>query len=166
MAEERRKRVSQQKEDDGVKVEIISQNRVTKVTKGGKNMKMAVVVVAGDGNGHVGLGSGKAIEMSEAIRKATAEAKKSMKKISLLGTSIPHSMVGKFGASSVVLIPAPEGTGLIAGGPVRKVLQVSGIKDIRTKAHGSNNPVNRARATLEGLLQLRSQDEIDTILGK
>ncbi len=152
-------------ETDSIQSKLINVNRVTKVVKGGRTMRFSALVVVGDGNGSVGLGLGKAAEVPEAIEKATQLAKKNMVKIALKDTTIPHKTVGKFGRGSVLLIPAQEGTGVIAGGPVRLVLEVSGIQDIRTKSLGTSNPINCAKATLEGLKNLRNAEEIAALRG-
>ena len=153
-------------ENDGLVKKTIAINRVTKVVKGGKNMRFAAFVVVGDGAGKVGCALGKSTEVPEAIDKATARAKKNMKPISLLETSIPHEIIGKFGSASVLMKPAAEGTGVIAGGPVRAVMEAVGIKNIRTKSHGTNNPINVVKAALAGLNALRTADELAVIRGK
>ena len=152
-------------ENDGLTKKLIAVNRVTKVVKGGRNMRFSALVVVGDENGKVGLGMGKAAEVPEAIEKATQIAKRSMHDIAIKGTTIPHPAIGKCGRGQVVLLPAEPGTGVIAGGPVRAVLEVSGIKDIRTKSIGSNNPINCAKATLEGLCSLRNAEQIAQLRG-
>lgn len=144
---------------------LVKINRVTKVVKGGRNMRFSALVVVGDENGKVGIGMGKAGEVPEAIEKAVAAAKKSMIEIPIVGTTIPHESIGIFGRGKVLLMPAQEGTGVIAGGPVRDVLEVSGIKDIRTKSIGTNNPVNCVKATMDGLRQLRTASEIAALRG-
>ncbi|MBP5662580.1 MAG: 30S ribosomal protein S5 [Clostridia bacterium] len=149
-----------------LKEKLVSVNRVDKTVKGGRNMRLAALVVVGDGNGHVGVGQGKAVEVPEAIRKATEDAKKHMITVSLRGTTIPHAVVGKFGRGKVLLMPAPEGTGVIAGGPVRDVLEMVGVRDILTKSQGSNNPANCVKATLEGLASLRTAEQIAQMRGK
>ncbi|MEE0842373.1 MAG: 30S ribosomal protein S5 [Christensenellales bacterium] len=166
MAERDNRRNDRNREEsDGLTKKLIAVNRVTKVVKGGRNMRFSALVVVGDENGKVGLGMGKAAEVPEAIEKATQLAKRSMHTIALKDTTIPHQTIGKFGRGQVILLPAEPGTGVIAGGPVRAVLEVSGIKDIRTKSIGSNNPINCAKATLDGLCSLRSAEQIAQLRG-
>ena len=153
-------------ENDGLVKKTISINRVTKVVKGGKNMRFAAFVVVGDGAGKIGCALGKSTEVPEAIDKATARAKKNMKPVSLLETSIPHEVIGKFGSASVLMKPAEEGTGVIAGGPVRSVMEAVGITNIRTKSHGTNNPINVVKAAIAGLNSLRTAEEVAEIRGK
>lgn len=141
-------------------------NRVTKVVKGGRNMRFSALVVVGDGKGRVGAGMGKAAEVPEAIEKATKAATKSMFAVSTKGTTIPHTTTGIYGRGKVLMMPATEGTGVIAGGPVRIVLEACGIKDIRTKCIGTNNKINCVKATLEGLRGLRTAEEIAKVRGK
>lgn len=145
---------------------VVTINRVSKTVKGGRIFKFAALVVVGDGNGLVGFGIGKSGEVPDAIRKGIEDAKKNIIKVSLRGTTIPHEVMGKFGAGEVLLMPAPKGTGVIAGGPVRAVVETVGIKDIRTKAIRSNNPCNVVRATINGLAQLRTADEVAAVRGK
>ncbi len=156
----------QEKEDDGLIKKLVAVNRVTKVVKGGKTMRFSALCVVGDGKGMVGVGMAKAAEVPQAIEKANLRAKKSMKKIAVVGTTIPHTVIGTFGRGKVLLMPAQQGTGVIAGGPVRNVLEAVGIKDIRTKSYGSNNPVNCVKATIEGLASLRNAEQIAALRGK
>ena len=145
---------------------VVAINRVSKTVKGGRIMKFSALVVVGDGNGIVGFGIGKSGEVPDAIRKAIQDAKKNLIKISLKGTTIPHEIVGKFGAGEVLMKPAAPGTGVIAGGPVRAVVEIAGIKDIRTKSLRSNNPCNVVRATINGLASVRSAAQIAELRGK
>ena len=160
MARENSRPQKRQQENDGLIKKLICVNRVTKVVKGGRKMRFAALVVVGDGNGRVGCGMGKANEVPEAIEKASAQAKKNMKPVALLGNTIPHGLTAKFGRGQVIMLPAEEGTGVIAGGPVRAVLEMAGIKDIRTKSIGTTTPINCVRATINGLRQLRTAEEI------
>ena len=153
-------------EKDELANKLINVNRVTKVVKGGRTMRFSALVVVGDENGSVGLGTGKAGEVPEAIRKATADAKRNMIKVPIVGTTLPHEAIGNAGSGKVIVLPAAEGTGVIAGGPVRAVMEVAGIKDIRTKSIGSNNPTNCVRATLDALKQMRTKEEIAALRGK
>lgn len=140
--------------------ELVTLNRVSKTVKGGRIARFAAIMVVGDGNGHVGYGLGKAAEVPEAIRKGIEDAKKNMIEVSLKDTTIPHEVLGEFGAGKVLLKPAAQGTGIIAGGVVRKVLELAGIHNIRAKSLRSNNPANVVKATMEGLKQLRTAEQV------
>ena len=142
---------------------LVSLNRVSKTVKGGRIARFAALMVVGDGNGHVGVGLGKAAEVPEAIRKGIEDAKKNMITVSLKGTTIPHEVIGVFGAGKVLLKPAALGTGIIAGGKVRAVLEAAGISNIRAKCLRSNNPTNVVKATMEGLKELRTAEEVAAI---
>ena len=148
------------------KEKLVYVNRVAKVVKGGKNFRFTALMVVGDENGRIATGMGKATEIPEAIRKGVEDAKKQMITVSMKDTTIPHAVVGVFGAGRVLMMPAPEGTGVIAGGPVRAVIEAVGIKNIRTKSIGSSNPVNMVKATIQGLSQLRTIEEVAKLRGK
>ena len=154
------------KKDEEFKEQLISVKRVSKTVKGGRIFKFSVIVVVGNRKGKIGMGTGKASEIPDATRKATEKAKKNIKDIALRGTTIPHDIIGEFGAGRVLLKPAPEGTGVIAGGPVRAVAELLGVKDIRTKSLRSNNSINVVRATMDGLLKLRSLATVAKMRGK
>ena len=149
-----------------LKDQVVSINRVTKVVKGGKNLSFSALVVVGDGNGHVGYGTGKAREVPMAIRKGIELAKKSLRKVNISATTIPHTVLGHYGAGRVLLKPAPAGTGVIAGGPVRAVVEAAGIQNVLTKSLGTTNPHNVVRATMEALLSLRRTEEVAAMRGK
>lgn len=162
----RRDRRDRVEETPEFKEKLVAVNRVTKVVKGGRNFRFSALVVIGDEKGRVGAGMGKAAEIPEAIRKAVEAAKKSLLTVPIKDTSIPHEATGRFGTGKVLLLPAPEGTGVIAGGPARAVLELAGIKDIRTKSYGTSNPINMVKATLQGLSQLRSAEQVAKLRGK
>ena len=148
-----------------LKESIVNIRRVTKVVKGGKNSRFSVTVVVGDNDGHVGLGLGKSVEIPEAVRKATEDAKKALISVPMVGTTIPHRTLGVFGAGKVLLMPAAPGPGVIAGGSARTVLEFAGVKDVRAKSLGSNNPGNVAYATIEGLKSLKTIEQVSKLRG-
>ena len=166
MARDNNRAPRKAEENDGLIKKLICVNRVTKVVKGGKNMRFAALVIVGDGNGKVGIGSGKAKEVPEALEKATQRAKKSMVSIAMVNSTIPHEVLGKFGRGAVLMMPAADGTGVIAGGPVRAVMEAVGIKNIRTKSHGTQNKGNCVKATLAGLMSLKTAEQIAALRGK
>ena len=149
-----------------LKETIVNIRRVAKTVKGGRNMRFSVTIVVGDGNGHVGVGLGKAQEIPEAVRKATEDAKKNLIYVPSVGTTIPHRNVGVFGAGRVLIMPAAEGTGVIAGSSVRTVLELAGIKDVRAKSIGSNNTANMAYAAIEGLKNMMTVEKVSKLRGK
>ena len=156
----------EEKQENELKEKVVALNRVTKVVKGGRHMRFSAVVVVGDGNGHVGVGNGKAAEVPDAIRKAIQEAKKNLVEVPIVETSVPHEFVGTFGSAKVMLKPAAIGTGLIAGGSVSPVLELAGYQNIRTKIIGTNNPRNVVRATIEGLKSMQTVESVAAKRGK
>ena len=149
-----------EQENDGLNEKVVAINRVAKVVKGGRTFRFSAVVVVGDGAGHVGVGNGKAAEVPDAIKKAIEDAKKNLVEVPIVGTTVPHEYIGKFGSASVMLKPAKEGTGLITGGSVRPVLELAGYKDVRTKVLGTNNPRNVVYATLNGLKNMETVEQV------
>jgi len=149
-----------------IKEKVVAINRVAKVVKGGRNFRFSAVVVVGDGNGRVGMGNGKAAEVPDAIKKAIEDAKKNLIEVPIVGTTIPHEFVGKFGSASVLLKPAPEGSGIIAGGSVRPILELAGYRDVKTKVIGTNNPRNVGYATMNALMNISTAEEIAKRRGK
>lgn len=149
-----------------LKEKVVFINRVAKVVKGGRNFRFSALVVVGDEDGHVGVGTGKSIEIPEAIRKAVEDAKKNLIEVPIVGTTVPHNIAGEFGTGKVLIMTATEGTGVIAGGPARAVLELAGLKDVRAKSLGSNNPRNMVNATLDGLSRLRTAEHIASLRGK
>jgi small subunit ribosomal protein S5 len=160
-----RRRDNEQSKSDLVE-KVVHIGRVTKVVKGGRNFRFSALVVVGDEKGKVGVGTGKAVEVPEAIRKAIEDAKRNMVKVPMVGTTIPHEVIGRYGAGKVILMPAKEGTGIIAGGPVRAVLECAGVRDIRAKSLGSNNPKNMVNATMEGIGKLKTVQQVARQRGK
>ena len=151
---------------DGLEKRMVNLNAISKVTKGGKTLRYDALMVVGDKNGKVGIGLAKALDVTQAIEKATLVAKKNMINVCIDGTTIPHDIIGKFGTTKVIMMPSKEGKGIIAGGAVRDVVELAGIKDITTKLYGSNNPVNCVKATFEGLKALRTAEQIAALRGK
>src|SRR3712207_997181 len=149
-----------------LKEKVVFINRVAKVVKGGRNFRFSSLVVVGDENGHVGVGMGKAVEIPEAIRKGIEDAKKHLVEVAMVDTTVPHIIEGEYGRGKVLIMPATEGTGVIAGGPVRAVLELAGLKDVRAKSLGSNNPKNMVGATINGLSRLRTAEQIAKLRGK
>lgn len=145
---------------------VIEIRRVAKVVKGGRNFRFAALVVVGDGNGHVGIGSGKAMEVPDSIKKAVEDARKNLIEVPRVGTTVPHKVVGHFGAGNILIMPAKQGTGVLAGGPVRAVLELAGVMDVRAKSTGSNNPRNMVNATIAGLKDLKTAESIARLRGK
>lgn len=160
---DRRNRREQKSEFDE---QVVFINRVTKVVKGGRNFRFSALVVVGDGKGRVGVGTGKALEVPAAIQKAVTNARKNVVRVPLLGTTVPHSIKGHAGAGKVIIMPAPKGTGVIAGGPVRSVLQLAGYQDVRAKSLGSNSPKNMVDATMDGLMNLSTLSQVARLRGK
>jgi len=149
-----------------LKEKVVNINRVAKVVKGGRNFRFSALVVVGDENGHVGVGMGKSVEIPEAIRKGIEDAKKNLVTVSMVGSTIPHTIDGKFGTAVIHIMPGAEGTGVLAGGPVRAVLELSGLKDVRAKSLGSSNPRNVVNATIDGLANLRTVEQVAKLRGK
>lgn len=155
-----------EKQENELKEKVVAISRVAKVVKGGRNFRFSAVVVVGDGNGHVGVGNGKAAEVPDAIKKAIGEAKKNLIEVPIVNTTVPHEFIGKFGSANVLLKPAEVGTGLIAGGSVRPVLELAGYQNIRTKVIGTNNPRNVVYATIEGLKSMQTVEQVAAKRGK
>lgn len=163
---ERRPKKDRNEKSDGLDKKMVCVNRISKTVKGGRKMRFNAVVVVGDRNGRVGVGMGKAAEVTLAIEKATADAKHHLVNVALRGTTIPHEIIGRFETTKILMMPSKEGSGVIAGGAVRDVVDLAGIKDITTKSYGSNNPVNCVKATFDGLMKLRNAEQIAAIRGK
>ena len=155
-----------QENESELKEKVVSISRVAKVLKGGRTFRFSAVVVVGDGHGKVGVGNGKAAEVPDAIKKAIEDAKKNLVEVPIVGTTVPHELIGKFGSASVMLKPAEEGTGLITGGSVRPVLELAGYRDVRTKVLGTNNPRNVVYATIQGLKSMQTAEEVAKKRGK
>ena len=149
-----------------LKEKVVFINRVAKVVKGGRNFRFSALVVVGDENGHVGVGTGKSVEIPEAIRKGIEDAKKNLVSVAMVGTTVPHTINGIFGTGRVLIMPATEGTGVIAGGPARAVLELAGLKDVRAKSLGTNNARNMVNATINGLANLRTAEDVAALRGK
>ncbi|MGL4740840.1 MAG: 30S ribosomal protein S5 [Sarcina sp.] len=149
-----------------LKEKVVNIGRVTKVVKGGRNFRFSALVVVGDENGHIGVGTGKSIEIPEAIRKGIEDAKKNLVEVAIVDGTVPHTVSGIFSKSNVLIMPAAEGTGVLAGGPARAVLELAGVTDVRAKSLGSNNPRNMVKATIAGLASLRTVEEIAALRGK
>ncbi len=149
-----------------LKEKVVNINRVAKVVKGGRNFRFSALVVVGDENGHVGVGMGKSVEIPEAIRKGIEDAKKNLVTVAMVGSTVPHTIDGKFGTAVIHIMPGAEGTGVLAGGPVRAVLELSGLKDVRAKSLGSSNPRNVVNATIQGLANLRTVEQVAKLRGK
>ena len=163
---DRKDREPRQREASEFEKRVVEVRRVTKVVKGGRTLRFSALVVVGDGKGRVGLGIGKSKDVSSSIEKATTIAKRNMKNIPIVNGSIPHETIGKYSSTNILLLPAPEGTGVIAGGSARAVIELAGIKNIVTKKHGSSNKINCVKATMEGLLSLKTKEEIARRRGK
>ncbi len=166
MQKENVKKPVTRREDSEFDKKLVEVRRVAKVVKGGRTLRFSALVVVGNRKGLVGVGIGKSAEVPEAIEKATASAKKHLISVPIVGTTIPHNIVGKYGSTSVLMLPANEGTGVIAGGSARAVVELAGIRDITTKTHGSNNKINCVKATLEGLKALRTREQVAALRGK
>lgn len=149
-----------------LKEQVVDIKRVTKVVKGGRNFRFSALVIVGDENGHVGAGTGKAMEIPDAIKKGIEDAKKNIINVPIIGTTVPHEIKGRFGAGNVLIMPAREGTGIIAGGPVRTVLELAGLKDVRAKSLGTNNSKNMVSAAMDGLRNLKRAEEVAKLRGK